>query len=173
MLRAQCLAAARQCGHSLELLGREEPERVPGDDRRSGTPVTRSKPPQEDFEGGNAQICLGLASPRREPDQVDGIPVLVVRVGDGGQRQEQERQLERVPPVGLEAQVVNRRDRLRARRSQLGGDDLCVMHLHEHREVRQPECAEDRRVMRKQIRTLPHPPDGIVNPCQQTVARRS
>ena len=56
-----------------------------------------AQPPQHHGEGREAQVGLGLAAARREEEQVDRLAVGVARVGEAGEVQQDEGELEGAP----------------------------------------------------------------------------
>ncbi|NUQ33417.1 MAG: choice-of-anchor D domain-containing protein [Planctomycetaceae bacterium] len=99
---ANLFQRADQRGRARELIERQEAERVAQDDRDPAALVLArlaAHSPQEEREGNQAEIRLGLSAARREVDQVRELAIRVRWVGDGGQVHQDERELER-PPLG-------------------------------------------------------------------------
>ena len=71
------------------------------------------QPPDRERVRGQAQVGLGLAAAGREEQQVDLVAVLVPRVGERGQVEQHERELERAPGGDLPAVVLDLGLRLR------------------------------------------------------------
>ncbi len=107
---ANVLAGTDQRRGPLELLERQEPQRVPhqhGDAVLAGTPFDRPlQPAQAERVGGQAQVRFGLAAARGEPEQVGHrlgrlAAFGVIELRDPRQVQEDERKLERIPGAVL------------------------------------------------------------------------
>ncbi len=93
-----CSQHADQQGRAIELLDREQPQRV-AHQHRDAVAGLVAEPPEEDGERDEPEVGLRLAAARREPEEVGDLAVLVTRVDDPAQAQEDERELERSPLV--------------------------------------------------------------------------
>ncbi len=91
------LHGAHERGGSLELLRGQEPERVPGQDRRSTAGGAVLQASAEHLDGRQAEVGLRLAAAGREPDEVHELTIDVALVERRGQRNEQETKLEGAP----------------------------------------------------------------------------
>jgi hypothetical protein len=82
----------------LELIEREEPQRVAHEHRHAGRrqPGVAQAPDQQ-REGREAEVRLGLAAAGGEEDQVHHVAIAVRGVDLGGDVHQQERELERAP----------------------------------------------------------------------------
>ena len=82
---AQLLHSAEKGRRPLELLGSEQPQRVPHEDidPAVGNPGQRI---EEHGERGQSEVCLGLAATGREPDEIDYLSVSMARIADAPQR---------------------------------------------------------------------------------------
>ena len=135
-----CLASldlqrADQPRRPRELIERQQPQRVAHDDAHagSGEPVVAgmTQAPQHHRHRGQPQVRLGLPPAGREEQQVHGLAVLVERIGEARQVQQQERELERPP-------------------ARPGRSDLLTEPLAQgprHRPVRHPEGVQQIRVL--------------------------
>jgi hypothetical protein len=109
-LPPELLAGAHQRSCSLELLGREKPQRVAHQNRHAATASVvvsdcALEPADRQGERGEPEVRLGLAAPSREEQQVDesvpGRSFRVDRVGECRKVDEQEGELEGPPRVVL------------------------------------------------------------------------
>jgi hypothetical protein len=101
---------ADQSGGPLKLLKREQAQGVAHDHGQSATAIEtaqiRHQPTNRHGERSNAEIGFGLAAARRKPEQI-GVScqrlgaVHVRRVGQGGNREKYEGELERTPGAVL------------------------------------------------------------------------
>ena len=65
-----------------------------------------AQPAQHHRECREAEIRLGLAAARREEEQVDGLAVRIARVGEAGEVQQDERELEGAPARRFDARAA-------------------------------------------------------------------
>ena len=109
------LQRADEPGGARELVEREEPQRVAHDHAHPGArePLLArvAQPAQHHREGREAEVRLGLAAARREEEQVHGLAVRIARVGEAGQVQQDEGELERAPARRLDPEPLAERPR--------------------------------------------------------------
>src|SRR5688500_2489344 len=95
------LAGADERGGSLELLDREQPERVAHQHGHTDVvpvPVQRcTEPTVPERERGETEIGLRRAATRREPQEVGHIAMTMTAVDERSQVDQDERDLERSP----------------------------------------------------------------------------
>ena len=153
------LQCAHQPGRPRELVQRQQPQRVAHDDADpgAGQPVVAGMPqaPEHHRDRGQAQIRLGLSAAGREEQQVHRLAVRVVRVGEAGQVQQQERELERAPARPL------RSDLLPEAPAQGAG----------HGPVGHPEGVQQVRVLAEQRHAPRHPVGGNPRVVEQLSGR--
>ena len=98
----QVLARADQRCRTLELLDGQQPECVAHQDGHAGVRSRasegRTQSAVRERERGKAEVGLGLAASCREPEQISDSPIGMTTIGQGGEVQQNERQLERTPP---------------------------------------------------------------------------
>jgi hypothetical protein len=91
----ECTHDTRSAG---ELIEREQAKRIAHDNRHAGTKNTRSgQPTMCDDKSCETQISLGLATARREEQQVGNLAVCVFAIGKSGDVEQDEGQLEWSP----------------------------------------------------------------------------
>ena len=156
-LPAQHLARAHQRRGPLELLRRQQPQRVPHQHRDPARPVigvrTRPdhalQPPDRERVRREPQVRLGLTATGREEQElhfrvrrIAKPPVCVGmrRIGQPRQAQQHERELERPPrPVLRHVQAAQQPGHVRAGRRHPRPHHLRPHALQRHRLVREPE----------------------------------
>ena len=89
---------AHDAGRARQLVEREQAQGIAHDHRDARAEEPRpGQPPVGDDEGGEAEIGLGLAAARREEQQVGDLAVRVGSVGQAGEVEQDEGELERSP----------------------------------------------------------------------------
>ena len=126
------LQGADEARGAAELVEGQQAQGVAHDDAHPGAsePVLArvAEPAQDHGEGGEAEVGLGLAAAGREEEQVDRLAVRVARVGEAGQVEQDEGELEGAPArrldvgaaaagLGLRPGWLRGRRRARRRRS--------------------------------------------------------
>lgn len=79
---------------------REQPQRVAHEDGHAGAVFLPTDSAEEGGEGDQPEVGLGLATARREPEEVGDFPVRVVGIHDPFEAQQHEGDLERPPTTG-------------------------------------------------------------------------
>ena len=80
------LHCAHDGGGAAELVERQQPQRVPHENRQPGTGQAGiAAAAQRDRESGQPKIGLGLAAAGGEEQQVHAFAVGMVRIGEAGQ----------------------------------------------------------------------------------------
>ena len=154
------LERAHEAGGARELVEREEAQRVAHDHAHAGArePLLAgmAQPAQHHRERREAQVRLGLAAAGREEEQVHRLAVWVARVGEAGQVEQDEGELEGAPARLLDLEPLAERPRDGPVRHAEGVEGVGVLAEHgdaaldpvggDVREVRASSSAVSRRV---------------------------